>query len=606
MKRKLSVMMLAMCIAASGFSFAFAEGDTYQNLDRRYLGDYSISSEINDDVFNPGEFTVDFALNSAKWLGLENANTSSVVTFKTGADIVKLSEKLPNLTTFVKAQTLAKASIVGNTFDCSNTPSITWDDEGGKVKWQTTINAPKDKIAAALAELKTYLKVTNPGLREADDTDFYSFFDNMMIIKAGSSLQYGKTVLTFTEDCEIDELYDAKCQADYYKSTFAENINRIKEKTVISSADEDAVRFDIATGSFLQFAERKFEVTSPVSISITGADIGTADPLTSVNDALETARDTGEAYEDTKVYSSGKIEHHTGNAHNSDFDFMNDVHADKMYSIHECDVNKVFDSGFGFLNELLGVFAQKDARVVIVSDGTDEEAIPAELDENAAESAVLRITSVESCTHQNIVLKDDLKATVTTIGYTGDKYCADCGILLEEGENIPKLPSSIKLNYTSIKLKTKQSTSAVKVTFVKGDGIKSITSSNTGIVKAAKSGSNVVKLTAGSKTGKATVTVKLKGGKSAKVTVTVQKSAVACTGIKVTSGTSVTIKKGKTHQIKATRSPVTCVQKITYKTSNKKVATVSSSGKIKAKKKGKAKITVKCGKKSKVIKVKVK
>jgi len=53
-------------------------------------------------------------------------------------------------------------------------------------------------------------------------------------------------------------------------------------------------------------------------------------------------------------------------------------------------------------------------------------------------------------------------------------------------------------------------------------------------------------------------------------------------------------------------SPLTSTDKVTYATSNKNIATVSSAGIITAKKKGTAKITVRSGKKSYVIKVTVK
>lgn len=53
-------------------------------------------------------------------------------------------------------------------------------------------------------------------------------------------------------------------------------------------------------------------------------------------------------------------------------------------------------------------------------------------------------------------------------------------------------------------------------------------------------------------------------------------------------------------------NPISSTDKITYSTSNKKVVTVSSKGEIKAVKKGKATITVKAGKKSFKISVKVK
>ena len=53
-------------------------------------------------------------------------------------------------------------------------------------------------------------------------------------------------------------------------------------------------------------------------------------------------------------------------------------------------------------------------------------------------------------------------------------------------------------------------------------------------------------------------------------------------------------------------TPITTQQKVTYKTSNKKVCTVSKKGLLTAKKKGTVKITVKSGKKSYTVKVKVK
>ena len=54
---------------------------------------------------------------------------------------------------------------------------------------------------------------------------------------------------------------------------------------------------------------------------------------------------------------------------------------------------------------------------------------------------------------------------------------------------------------------------------------------------------------------------------------------------------SAKLKKGKKVTIKVKAAPVS---KVTFKSSNKKVATVSSKGVVKAKKKGTATITVKC------------
>ena len=64
---------------------------------------------------------------------------------------------------------------------------------------------------------------------------------------------------------------------------------------------------------------------------------------------------------------------------------------------------------------------------------------------------------------------------------------------------------------------------------------------------------------------------------------------------------SKTLKKNKTFQLKV-KLPSGSAGRITYTSSNNKIATVSSKGKIKAKKKGKATITAKTynGKKAKI------
>ena len=90
------------------------------------------------------------------------------------------------------------------------------------------------------------------------------------------------------------------------------------------------------------------------------------------------------------------------------------------------------------------------------------------------------------------------------------------------------------------------------------------------------------------KTGKAVITATAANGKKATCTITVKK---APTSLKI-SPKSKTLKVGKSYSIKAKRSAKSA-GKITYKTSNKKVATVDAKGKVKAKKKGKAVITAK-------------
>ncbi|HCT91783.1 MAG TPA: hypothetical protein DF613_10475 [Lachnospiraceae bacterium] len=195
------------------------------------------------------------------------------------------------------------------------------------------------------------------------------------------------------------------------------------------------------------------------------------------------------------------------------------------------------------------------------------------------------------------------KATVLEEG-TRTRTCTVCGAT--ETANTEKVKAVIKLNVKSIPLQVKKSTTAVKVVSMgAGDAVKSWKSSNSRIVSVSNKG----KIT-GKKVGTAKVTVTLKSGVSAKVTVKVQKKAVATKKVTVTGKdikkNKVTLKKGKSVTLTVEKNPVTSTDKVTYKSSDKKVATVSGKGKITAKKAGTAKITVKAGKKKAVITVQVK
>lgn len=166
-----------------------------------------------------------------------------------------------------------------------------------------------------------------------------------------------------------------------------------------------------------------------------------------------------------------------------------------------------------------------------------------------------------------------------------------------------KLAATIKVNVTSLPLKTKQKTTVLKVKgLAKGDAITGWKSNNTKVVKVAGRSNGTCTLTAGSKIGKATVTVILKSGLKKNITVTVQKSDVKTT--KITGiAKSLNLKINQAATLKAAVTPITSLQKVTYKSSNTKVATVTSKGVVKAKKKGTAVITVKSG--SKTVKCKV-
>lgn len=157
--------------------------------------------------------------------------------------------------------------------------------------------------------------------------------------------------------------------------------------------------------------------------------------------------------------------------------------------------------------------------------------------------------------------------------------------------------ATITLNAKSVPLQVKKSTTAIKVatkTYSK-DKIASVKSSKKSVA-TAKLTKGKIKVT-GKKAGSAKITVTMKSGAKATCTVKVQKKAVKTKSLKIQkSGKTIkklTLKKGKKATVAVVRNPITATEKITWKSSNKKIATVTNSGKITAKKAGKVKITAK-------------
>ena len=202
--------------------------------------------------------------------------------------------------------------------------------------------------------------------------------------------------------------------------------------------------------------------------------------------------------------------------------------------------------------------------------------------------------------------KTTRESTVLNMGQQ-ERICSVCK--KKETKSIAKLKATISLNVSgTIPLKTKQ-TFTPKVTMGKGDKVASWKSSNKKVVSVGRNGK--VK---GLKAGKtATITVQLASGLKKSFKVKVQKKNVATKSLKVVNvstgkkvSSKVSLKRKQTLKLAATVSPITSKEKVKYSSSNKKVVSVSSKGVIKAKKKGKATITVKSGKKTYKIKVTVK
>ena len=174
-------------------------------------------------------------------------------------------------------------------------------------------------------------------------------------------------------------------------------------------------------------------------------------------------------------------------------------------------------------------------------------------------------------------------------------------------EDVTKYVAKFSAKSTSIQ-KRKSSTNLAKdIAITAGDKIVKWETSNKKVVTVTNKG----KIT-GKKVGKATITVTTDKGAKASITVYVKAKKVATKKVTVKNAKTdrvvkkATLKKGKKLTLKVVTNPITTPDKVTFKSSKKSVATVTNKGVIKAKKKGKATIIVKSGKKTVKVQITVK
>ena len=170
-------------------------------------------------------------------------------------------------------------------------------------------------------------------------------------------------------------------------------------------------------------------------------------------------------------------------------------------------------------------------------------------------------------------------ATITVKTTSGKK--ATCKVTVVKSN---KKSAGIKLSVKKLTLKQK-ATKQLKAALDKNATDKvTWSSSNKKVATVDKNG-----VVTAVKKGTVTITAKTSGGKKATCKVTVK---VPATKVKLNK-TKATVAKGRTLTLKATMTPSSSTDKLTWTSSNKKVATVDKNGKVKALKKGTATITVK-------------
>ena len=230
------------------------------------------------------------------------------------------------------------------------------------------------------------------------------------------------------------------------------------------------------------------------------------------------------------------------------------------------------------MNLTVGVMQTLSATVQPSSFPVDE------LTWHSSDESIVAVTGFGAAGKAYVTAKSPGTAEITVV-YKDTVY-ASCLVTVKAKTKAAVY--KVKLNVGSLPLQVKKSTKALKVTSCQsGDRVKSWKSSNTRVVKVDK---NTGKLTA-VRTGSAVITVITQKGAKASCKVTVQKGKVKTRKLTLTQR-QMELKKGRKQTIKVVRTPLTATDKITYKSSNKKVVSVSSKGKMTARKKGKATITI--------------
>jgi len=154
----------------------------------------------------------------------------------------------------------------------------------------------------------------------------------------------------------------------------------------------------------------------------------------------------------------------------------------------------------------------------------------------------------------------------------------------------------------TLPLKQKQTfKGAIVSDLANGDFVKTVVSSNTKLVKVSCK-NDVITFKAQKKAGTAKITITLASGLTKNFKVKVQKAIVKTAKITVASK-KIKLKKKEKFDLETVIYPISSTQKVTYTTSNKKIATVKNGVITAGKKAGTATITIKSG--SKKVKVKV-
>ena len=197
--------------------------------------------------------------------------------------------------------------------------------------------------------------------------------------------------------------------------------------------------------------------------------------------------------------------------------------------------------------------------------------------------AVLSAAEVVPATGHTPVTDPAVAPTYTKKGLTEGSHCSVCGKVLQKQKAVAKLDCSFHMTRSAAK---KVNIGVPIQIVVDGKAVKSYRSSNKKVATVNAKGWVTTK-----KAGTAKITIALNSGRKLTLSVTVVDPSVP-TAVRITQGQRATMKAGSTLRLTAKVLPTTATTTLKWSSDSRKVATVSAKGVVRARRKGKATITV--------------
>lgn len=396
------------------------------------------------------------------------------------------------------AANLSQSSLVLNkgtneTLVLSVTPSNFTDE----VTWKCTDAEIATISDSGLVTAKTVGKATIKVM-----VGDVSAFCEVVVVQPVTSISLNKTSLTM-------EALDT-----YQLAASVQPSNAANQEIEWLSDNENVATVD-ATGKVTALAKGSTTITAKAK---DGSDVGRGCTVTVSNSAHIV----------TSVEEMESVHNYENNC--SDFWIYTDKGAGKVLKVtfdESTEVEKDFDFIYiyGEDGTQIGKYTGKQLSGVTVMVPGNTVRIKL-VSDNAGNAWGFKVASIVTSVDEHIHSSDyDIRnakdATVFEEGYTGDKYCKDCGEKLEAGEKVEKLTPTLVLSVEEVTLKVNTSIKIQVLDIASGDYIVKWESSNDEIVSVDSEGD----VTAKDKTGKSAIIVTLASGLDKTVNVTVTNSS---------------------------------------------------------------------------------